>query len=142
MTITGQSSLDKKDIEQMVRDAEAHAEEDRRRKEEAEIRNDADSRVYQTEKLLKDQGDKATGPEKEAVESALTRLKETLSGTALEAIKNATEALNSALQPFAQRLYEQGAQEATATNGAAGGAEAPNDDEVVDAEIVDDEDQR
>jgi molecular chaperone DnaK len=139
MTITGQSSLDKKDIEQMVRDAEAHAEEDRRRKEEAEIRNDADSRVYQTEKLLKDQGDKATGPEKEAVESALSNLKATLSGSDLEAIKSATEALNSALQPFAQRLYEQGAQEATSTNGSAPGADAPSDDEVVDAEIVDEE---
>jgi molecular chaperone DnaK len=143
MTITGQSSLDKKDIEQMVRDAEAHAEEDRRRKEEAEIRNDADSRVYQTEKLLKDQGDKATGPEKEAVESALATLKEKLSGSDLEAIKSATEALNSALQPFAQRLYEQGAQEATATNGSAAGATGTdagaNDDEVVDAEIVDEE---
>ena len=140
MTITGQSSLDKKDIEQMVRDAEAHAEEDRRRKEEAEIRNDADSRVYQTEKLLKDQGDKATGPEKEAVESALSALKATLSGTDLEAIKSATEALNAALQPFAQRLYEQGAEEAGSPNGAAaGGADAPSDDEVVDAEIVDEE---
>jgi molecular chaperone DnaK len=145
MTITGQSSLDKRDIEQMVRDAEAHAEEDRRRKEEAEIRNDADSRVYQTEKLLKDQGDKATGPEKEAVESALAALKEKLSGSDLEAIKSATESLNSALQPFAQRLYEQGAQEAQSANGsAAGGAgagpdAAAADDEVVDAEIVDEE---
>jgi molecular chaperone DnaK len=139
MTITGQSSLDKKDIEQMVRDAEAHAEEDRRRKEEAEIRNDADSRVYQTEKLLKDQGDKATGPEKDAVETALAALKEKLSGSDLEAIKSATENLNSALQPFAQRLYEQGAQDATAPNGAAAGADAAADDEVVDAEIVDEE---
>ena len=139
MTITGQSSLDKKDIEQMVRDAEAHAEEDRRRKEEAEVRNDADSRVYQTEKLLKDQGDKATGPEREAVESALTALKEKLSGSDLDAIKTATEALNSALQPFAQRLYEQGAAEAATPNGSAAGADTPSDDEVVDAEIVDEE---
>jgi molecular chaperone DnaK len=142
MTITGQSSLDKKDIEQMVRDAEAHAEEDRRRKEEAEIRNDADSRVYQTEKLLKDQGDKATGPEKDAVETALAALKEKLSGSDLEAIKSATENLNSALQPFAQRLYEQGAQDATAPNGAAAGADAAADDEVVDAEIVDEGDDQ
>ncbi len=141
MTITGQSSLDKRDIEQMVRDAEAHAEEDRRRKEEAEIRNDADSRVYQTEKLLKDQGDKATGPEKEAVESTLAALKEKLAGSDLDAIKTATEALNAALQPFAQRLYEQGASEASATNGSAGGDAdaAAADDEVVDAEIVDEE---
>src|SRR5687768_3860109 len=139
MTITGQSALDKNDIERMVRDAEAHAEEDRRRKEEAEIRNDADTRVYQTEKLLRDQGDKATGPEKEAVESALASLKASLAGSDLEAIKSATEGLNGALQPFAQRLYEQGAEEAASPNGTAGAADAPSDDEVVDAEIVDEE---
>jgi molecular chaperone DnaK len=141
MTITGQSSLDKRDIEQMVRDAEAHAEDDRRRREEAEIRNDADGRVYQTEKLLKDQGDKATGPEKEAVESALASLKETLSGTDLDAIKSATENLNAALQPFAQRLYEDGAADSASAsgspNGSAGAAAGADDDEVVDAEIVD-----
>src|SRR5687768_11491062 len=139
MTITGQSSLNKDDIERMVRDAEAHAEDDRRRKEEAEIRNDADTRVYQTEKLLRDQGDKATGPEKEAVESALASLKASLAGSDLEAIKSATEGLNGALQPFAQRLYEQGAEEAASPNGTAGAADAPSDDEVVDAEIVDEE---
>ena len=69
MTITGQSSLAKDDIERMVKDAEAHAEDDRRRKEEAEVRNNADSLVYQTEKLLKDQGEKFQGDEKEKVES-------------------------------------------------------------------------
>ncbi len=68
MTITGQSSLAKDDIERMVKDAEAHAEEDRRKKEEAEVRNTADTLVYQTEKLLKEQGDKITGDEKDAVE--------------------------------------------------------------------------
>ena len=66
MTITGQSSLDKDDIDQMVKDAEAHAEEDRRRREEAEVRNKADTLVYQTEKLLREQGDKITGDEKDA----------------------------------------------------------------------------
>ena len=70
MTITGQSSLDKDDIDQMVKDAEAHAEEDRRRSEEAEVRNNADTLVYQTEKLLREQGDKVTGDEKDAVEAA------------------------------------------------------------------------
>ncbi|HEX7166917.1 MAG TPA: molecular chaperone DnaK [Acidimicrobiales bacterium] len=143
MTITGQSSLSKDDIDRMVRDAEAHAEDDRRRREEAEIRNDADSRVYQTEKLLKDQGDKATGPEKEAVTSALASLKEALNGQDLEAIKSATERLNGTLQPFAQRLYEEGAASADAgspppPSGAAGAA---NDDDVVDAEIVEDEER-
>jgi molecular chaperone DnaK len=70
MTITGQSSLDKDAIDQMVKDAEAHAEEDRRRREEAEVRNNADTLVYQTEKLLREQGDKVSGDEKAAVESA------------------------------------------------------------------------
>ncbi len=140
MTITGQSSLNKDDIDRMVRDAEAHAEEDRRRREEAEIRNDADTRVYQTEKLLREQGDKATGPEKDAVEAALKEVKDALAGTDLDAIKSATERLNNALQPFAQRLYEQGAP-TEASGGAAAGAaaSAANDDEVVDAEIVDEE---
>ena len=87
MTITGQSSLAKDDIEQMVKDAEAHAEEDRRKKEEAEIRNTADTLVYQTEKLLKEQGDKISGEEKDAVEAKLAELKTALEGTDLEAIK-------------------------------------------------------
>src|SRR3546814_7293702 len=68
MTITGQSSLDKDSIDQMVRDAEAHAEEDRKRREEAEVRNNADTLLYQTEKLLKEQGDKLEGDEKSQVE--------------------------------------------------------------------------
>ena len=141
MTISGQSSLNKDEIDRMVRDAESHAEDDRKRKEEAEVRNDADSRVYQTEKLLKDQGDKATGPEKDAVETALAALKATLSGSDLEAIKTATESLNAALQPFAQRLYEQGADESSSPNGSSSSAPAADasDDEVVDAEIVDEE---
>src|SRR5213596_3757416 len=80
MTITGQSSLNKDDIDRMVRDAEAHAEDDRRRKEEAEVRNNADTLVYQTEKLLKEQGEKISGEEKEGVESALKTLKEALGG--------------------------------------------------------------
>jgi molecular chaperone DnaK len=140
MTITGQSSLNKDDIERMVRDAEAHAEDDRRRKEEAEVRNNADSLVYQTEKLLKEQGDKISGDEKERVESGLASLKEALAGTDLEAIKTATESLVSASQGFAQRLYEQASAESAATGGAGdASASAPNDDEVVDAEIVDDQ---
>src|SRR5205814_5076303 len=106
MKITGQSSLNKDDIERMVRDAEAHAEDDRRRKEEAEVRNNADTLAYQTEKLLREQGDKISGDEKERVESGLAQLKEAQSGTDLEAIKTATEALVTASQTFAQRLYE------------------------------------
>ena len=140
MTITGQSSLAKDDIERMVRDAESHAEDDRRRREEAEVRNTADTLVYQTEKLLREQGEKFEGTEKEDVSSALQKVKESLSGTDVEAIKTATEALVTASQGFSQRLYEQASQSAasgaTAGDGAAHAEEAA-DDEVVDAEIVD-----
>jgi molecular chaperone DnaK len=139
MTITGQSSLAKDDIERMVKDAEAHAEDDRKRKEEAEVRNNADSLVYQTEKLLKDQGEKFEGDEKEKVETALTSLKEALAGTDVEAIKTSTETLLTASQSFSQRLYEEAAKESAAAPGGEVPADEANDDEVVDAEIVDNE---
>ena len=137
MTITGQSSLAKDDIERMVKDAEAHAEDARRRKEEAETRNNADTLVYQTEKLLKDQGEKFQGDEKEKVESALTGLKEALAGSDVEAIKTSTETLLSASQSFSQRLYEEAAKAESAAPGGQVDAEESSDDEVVDAEIVD-----
>jgi molecular chaperone DnaK len=138
MTITGQSSLAKDEIDRMVRDAEAHAEDDRRRREEAEVRNNADTLVYQTEKLLREQGDKFQGDEKDKVESALSSLKEALGGSDVERIKSATETLVTASHGFTQRLYEQTASSPggpSASDG--GGGEQPSDDEVVDAEIVD-----
>ena len=136
ITITGQSSLNKDDIQRMVRDAEQHAEDDRRRRDEAETRNNADALVHRTEKLLKDEGDKFTGEEKDKVDSALSALKQALSGTDTAAIRAATETLMTASQAFAQRLYEQASSSSAA--GASSGASAPpNDDEVVDAEIVD-----
>jgi molecular chaperone DnaK len=139
MTITGQSSLSKEQIEQMVRDAEAHAEEDRRRREEAEVRNSADTLVYQTEKLLRDQGDKISADERSNVESKLADLKKALEGSDLEAIRNGTDALMSASQQFSQRLYEAAAAAAGEGPAAGAGGSAPNDDDVVDAEIVDDD---
>jgi len=141
MTITGQSSLAKDDIEQMVKDAEAHAEEDRRRREEAEVRNQADTLVYQTEKLLKEQGDKISGDEKSAVEDKLADLKSALGGSDTDAIRNATDALMSASQSFTQKLYEAASQEGTSTGATSGGGagDQSSDDDVVDAEIVDDE---
>jgi len=138
MTITGQSSLSKDQINQMVKDAEAHAAEDTKRREEADTRNSADTLVYQTEKLLKDQGDKISEDEKASVESKLADLKTALAGTDAEAIKVATESLMTASQDFTQKLYEQAAAEESAAGGSATSS-APNDDEVVDAEIVDDE---
>ena len=139
MTITGQSSLDKDAIDQMIKDAEAHAEEDRKRKEEAEVRNNADGLVYQTEKMIKDQAENINDDEKSTLEAKIADVKTALEGTDLEAIKDATESLMSASQEFGQRLYEQ----AAADQGAAGDAEtdAPSDDDVVDAEIIDDDEQ-
>ena len=139
MTITGQSSLDKDAIDQMIKDAEAHAEEDRKRKEEAEVRNNADGLVYQTEKMIKDQAENINDDEKSTLEAKIADVKTALEGTDLEAIKDATESLMSASQEFGQRLYEQ----AAADQAAAGEAEtdAPSDDDVVDAEIIDDDEQ-
>ncbi|MDQ1444242.1 MAG: molecular chaperone DnaK [Acidimicrobiaceae bacterium] len=139
MTITGQSSLAKDDIDRMVRDAESHAEDDRRRREEAEVRNNADTLVYQTEKLLKEQGDKIDEAERGRVEEALKGVKDALAGSDLEAIKTATESLMTTSQSFAQKLYEASAAESAAAQSNGGPTAAPNDDEVVDAEIVDEQ---
>ncbi len=147
MTITGGTALSKEEIDQMVKDAEAHAEEDRKRREEAEVRNTADSLVFQTEKLLQEQADTVSADEREKIESALGALKEALAGTEVEAVKQAHEGLLAASQEFAQRLYQQAAQsQAQAPGGAAGGdagtGSAPSDDEVADAEIVDEADEQ
>ncbi len=143
MTITGQSSLSKDQIDQMVKDAEAHAAEDAQRREEAELRNQADSLVYSVEKLLKEQGEKVPGAEKEAAEASLTRLKDALGGSDLEAIKSGLEDLTSTSQAFTQKLYEATASEGAGqydAPGGASGASASSDDDVVDAEVIDDED--
>ena len=135
MTITGQSSLDSEVIDQMVSDAEDHADEDRRRREEAEIRNAADTLVYQTEKLLKDQAEAVSDDEKEAINSKLADLRSALEGDDIEAVKSATEALMTASQEFGQRLYEATAAAERQQDEAA----SASDDDVVEAEIVDDE---
>ncbi len=139
MTITGQSTLDKDAINQMVKDAEAHAEEDRRRREEAEVRNNADSLVYQTEKVLREQGDKVTADERAAVEGPLGDLRKALEGNDTAAIRSATETLMSASHAFSQKLYEAAARDTNAAGSSASGqgAGAVDDDDIVDAEIVD-----
>ena len=134
MTITGQSSLDKDVIDQMVRDAESHADEDRQRKAEAEVRNNADNLVYQTEKLLADQGDQLTEDETTNVTGKLEDLKKALVDDDVEVIRTATEELMAASQEFGQRLYEAAQAESAA---AGGGSEGGSDDDVGDAEIVD-----
>jgi molecular chaperone DnaK len=140
MTITSSSSLSKEKIEEMIRDAESHAEDDKRRREEAEVRNNADSLVYQTEKVLKEQGDKVTEEEKAAVEGPLGILKTAIAGNNIDDIKAATETLMGASQAFSQKLYETAARDSEAAGNSASGAQgAPNDDDIVDAEIVDEQ---
>jgi molecular chaperone DnaK len=145
MTISGQSSLNKDEIDRMVHDAEAHAADDRRRKEEAEIRNNADSLVYQTEKMLRDQATSVDGAEKERVESDLKALKDAIGGTDTDAIKGATERLAIGVQELGKKLYEAatvaGGDGAAPGGGGAGfggsSASSEADEDVVDAEIVD-----
>ena len=140
ITITGQSSLDKDVIDQMVKDAEAHAEEDRQKKEEAEVRNAADTLSYSVDKQLKDNGDKLSDDERSAVEGRLKAVREALDGTDIEAIKNTTEALSNEFQQVSQRLYEAAASDAqTADDAGATGDASDADDDVVDAEIVDED---
>ena len=134
ITITGQSAMSPEEIERMVSDAEAHAAEDARRREEAEIRNNADTLVYQTRKLLDEQGDSVSADDKEPVESALAAASEALESDDLDAIRSATETLAAASSAFSQKLYE-----SAAANTATDAEGADSDDDVVDAEIVDEE---
>jgi molecular chaperone DnaK len=135
MVISGGTALGKDDINQMIRDAEVHAEEDKRKREEAETRNTADSLVYQTEDMLKQQGDKVPAEDRTKLEDALKALKDALAGEDIDAVKRAHEALSAANQEFTTRLYQsaQAQQPADADAGT-----TPSDDDVADAEIVDD----
>jgi molecular chaperone DnaK len=151
ITITGQSALSNDDISQMIKDAEAHEAEDRRRKEMVEERNKAESLVYQTEKLLKDEGAKLSGDERTTVEGRLDEVKKALNGNDVDAIRTSMEQLLSANHEFTTKLYQQAAADESGSGGfppppgaagASAGATAPNDDEVVDAEIVDDEEAK
>ncbi len=140
--ITGGSALNKDDIEKMVRDAEEYAEEDRRRREEAEIRNQADTLVYSTEKFLAENDDKVPADVKSEVKDAIADLKKAIEGNDIEAIKTASEHAAQVSQKMGTAIYAaaQAAQHASADGAEAGaetGAETPQDEGVVDAEIVD-----
>ena len=147
ITITASSGLSDEDIEKMKQDAESHAEDDKKRREEVDLRNNADNLAYQTEKMLKDNGDKIPDDKKSAVEAANNELKEALKGTAAEAIKAATEKLQQVVQDASQDIYK-AAQEAQAAgqaggaepdgNADAGQAEEAKKDEgpIIDAEVV------
>ena len=147
ITITASSGLSEEDIEKMKQDAESHAEDDKKRREEVDLRNNADNLAYQTEKMLKDNGDKIPDDKKSAVEAANNELKEAPKGTAADTIKAATEKLQQVVQDASQDIYK-AAQEAQATgqaggaepdgNADAGQAEEAKKDEgpIIDAEVV------
>ncbi len=133
------SGLSKDEIDRMIKDAEAHADEDRKRREEAETRNQAESLVHQTEKFLKDNEDKVPADVKEKVEAAVADAKEALKGTDSAAIKTAIEKLSEESQALGQAIYANAAAESP--NGEAGAA-ADTESDVVDAEVVDDADAK
>jgi molecular chaperone DnaK len=152
MTITGGSALPKDDIERMMRDAQEHADEDRRRREDAETRNVAEQLQWQTERFLAESGDKLPADSREKINEALGELRSALGGTDIEKIKSAHENLAQVSQQAGSLLYGQATGEAAGTGagstggpgdaaGAGGGAHAAGDD-VVDAEIVDEDDKK
>ena len=136
MTITGGSALSKDEIERMMKDAEAHADEDKQRREEADVRNSGDSLVYQTEKFLKDNADKFNEGEnatkKGELETAIADLKKSLEGTDISSIKSATEKVSEISQQLGAALYAANAAQAPA-------GDTPADDGVQDAEVVDEQ---
>lgn len=139
MTITGGSALPKEDIDRMVKDAEEHAAEDKKRREEAETRNTAEQLVYQTEKLLVDNGDKLSDDVKTEVQAAVGELKTALEGTDVEAVKAKHAALLTASQKIGEALYSQEQAAPAAADAPPAGADKASDEDVVDAEIVEDE---
>jgi len=133
VTITGGSSLPKEDIDRMVREAEEHAAEDKKRREKADTRNQAEQAVYSTEKLLKDEADKISEATREAVQKDVDAVKEALKGDDIEAVKTAMATLSESGMKIGQEIYaKQQADEAAASS-------APEQDDVVDAEIVDED---
>lgn len=144
VVIQSSTNMSKDEVEKAVKDAEKFADEDKKKEEEITTKNNADAAIYQTEKSLKELGDKVSADEKAAVESAIEDLKEKMKGTDLEAIKAATEKVSESFYPIAQRMY-QNTGDANAQQGQQQGGQSSsnNDDNVVDAdyEVVDDDDK-
>jgi len=148
ITITASSGLSKDEIEKMRKEAETHADEDRRQREEIELRNEADNAVYRSEKMIKENGDKIPAADKEKIEGAITKVKEALKAGNMENVKSANEALNQAWQAVSTELYKAAGEKARAAQGQAGGAQQPGQQKaeesnkkdegpIIDAEVVD-----
>jgi molecular chaperone DnaK len=146
ITITASSGLSKDEIEKMKKDAEAHAEEDKQRREEIETRNEADNAVYRTEKMLKDNADKISGDSKSKIEKCVADVKEALKGSDTAAIKSSSEKLNEAWQAVSAELYKAASEKAKAGpqpgstetgSTSESKSDAKKDEGVIDAEVVD-----
>ncbi len=139
ITITSSTNLSQEDIDKAVKEAEQYSEEDKKRREEVDVRNNADQMVYQTEKALSELGDKVTEDEKAGVTAEVEKLKETLKGNDTEAIKAQTEALTKKFYEISEKLYKEAAAQQQAAQGApdmGADAGAPNGDNVVDADFT------
>ena len=140
MTISGGSALNKDEIDRMMRDAEAHAEEDKKRREEVEVRNTAEGLVFQTEKFIKDNEDKIPADAKANVEGPLDELKKAIEANDIEGMKSATEKVATASQALGAAMYAE--QQSAGSAGASADADSGDDEDVVDAEIVDEGDEK
>lgn len=141
MTITGGSALSKDDIDQMVKDAEQYAEEDRKRREAVESRNQAEALAHGTEKFLSENGDKIGDDVKNEVQADLDALNEALKGEDAEAVEAAVAKLSESSSKMGEAMYAAAAAEAQAEGAPAGDADG-DDDDVVDAEIVDEDEDK
>lgn len=140
MTITGGSGLAKDEIDRMVKEAEAHAEEDKQRREEAELRNTAEQTVYAMEKVLKDEAEKISDETATAVKADVDALKEALAGTDVAAVRAGLEKLNESGMKIGQEVYAASqAQQAAAGDTSEG---AQSEDDVIDAEIIDEDESK
>lgn len=137
ITISGSTALDENEIQKMVQDAETHATEDKKKKEEADIRNNADNLVYSTEKSLRDVGDKLSAEDRGKIEAAVSETKEALKGTDIEKIRATSESLMQASHKLAEQVY---AAQATQTQGQAGG-QPKEGEKVVDAEVTEEKNE-
>ncbi|WP_221584893.1 molecular chaperone DnaK [Microbacterium sp. G2-8] len=142
MTITGGSSLEKDDIDRMVREAEEHAEEDKKRREAADTRNQAETLSYSIEKLIEENDEKLPDDVKESVKADVDALKTALAGDDDDAVKTALDKLNESQTKLGEALYAQAQQEGEAPQADAAGEQTSDDEDVVDAEVIDDEDEK
>jgi molecular chaperone DnaK len=150
ITITASSGLSKDEIEKMRKDAEAHADDDKKRREEIEVRNEADNAVYRSEKMLKDNADKISGDDKGKIETAVAAVKEALKGSDTDALRTANEKLNEVWQAVSAELYKAASAKAQAGQPQGGGPEGgarpggepqeegkKDEGPIIDAEVVD-----